>query len=346
LSIADKLESEGRFLDAIDALTEANRLQRDPDIERRLVRLRHEAGVTLQPDPGPRPWPVIEPRGRLDTSDGLATISPEELTPETISTGIRNHGCVRIRRMLPEPAVKSLILTIDRAFAGCDSRASGASLAETTPWFETFKLSDRYSRDTKSEFMSKRPWVRHNGGVWAADSPRGLFNLFEVIRGVGLAQLISAYLGERPAVAIDKCTFRRVGQLVDTGAGDPAGWWHQDGAFLGEGVRTVNAWISLSHCGRDAPGVDLVPCRLSEIVETGSEGASFDWAVGSGVVERVAVDAPVCRPAFEPGDVLLFDELLLHRTAIDPTMRRERYAVETWFFAPSVFPDHYVPLVF
>jgi hypothetical protein len=26
-------------------------------------------------------------------------------------------------------------------------------------------------------------------------------------------------------------------------------------------------------------------------------------------------------------------------------MTRERYAIETWFFAPSAYPEKYVPLV-
>jgi ectoine hydroxylase-related dioxygenase (phytanoyl-CoA dioxygenase family) len=165
-----------------------------------------------------------------------------------------------------------------------------------------------------------------------------MFELFEVFHNVGLAQLVRSYLGERPALAIDKCTLPRVGQISGTD-------WHQDGAFLGKGIRTINVWMALSDCGRDAPGLDVVPCRLHEIVETGTEEAMFPWSVGPGVVERVSA-ATVCRPTFEAGDVLLFDEMFLHRTAIDPSMTQERYAVETWFFAPSVFPDHYLPLAF
>jgi hypothetical protein len=53
----------------------------------------------------------------------------------------------------------------------------------------------------------------------------------------------------------------------------------------------------------------------------------------------------VNRPIFEQGDALLFDELFLHRTACEPEMTRERYAIETWLFAPSVYPDKQIPLV-
>ena len=43
--------------------------------------------------------------------------------------------------------------------------------------------------------------------------------------------------------------------------------------------------------------------------------------------------------------MLLFDEFFLHRTATEPSMHRNRYAIETWFFAPSAYPEQYVPLV-
>ena len=42
--------------------------------------------------------------------------------------------------------------------------------------------------------------------------------------------------------------------------------------------------------------------------------------------------------------MLLFDDLFLHRTASDPAMPKPRFAVESWFFAPSAFPEDYAPL--
>ena len=92
--------------------------------------------------------------------------------------------------------------------------------------------------------------------------------------------------------------------------------------------------------------MDLVPKRLEEIAETGTEGANFDWSVSPAVVERVAAPEGTVRPEFKAGDALLFDHLNLHRTAADPSMTRDRYAIETWFFAPSVYPEKQVPLAF
>jgi hypothetical protein len=89
----------------------------------------------------------------------------------------------------------------------------------------------------------------------------------------------------------------------------------------------------------------VVPRRLDELAPTATDGAYFDTSVGHALVERIAGDRPIERPVFRAGDALLFDELFLHRTATAEGMTRERYAVETWFFAPSRYPERHVPLV-
>ncbi len=148
--------------------------------------------------------------------------------------------------------------------------------------------------------------------------------------------MIAEYLGEPPAVSAQKSTLRKASP------GTP-GAWHQDGRFLGE-VRAMNVWLSLSHCGDTAPGLDLVPRRLEDFVATGTDGTFLETQVSAAVAEEAAGDAGILRPIFEPGDALLFDELFLHQTASDPSMPDDRYAIESWFFGPSSFPDGYVPL--
>ena len=156
---------------------------------------------------------------------------------------------------------------------------------------------------------------------------------------IGLDGPLTGYLGERPALSVKKWTLRRVPITSGTN-------WHQDGAFLGQGIRTVNFWLTLSHCGDDAPGLDVVPRRMDRILPTGTDGAMFDWSVGEALVRQVAEGASILRPIFEPGDALFFDERFLHRTAVSEAMTRERYAIESWFFAPSHYPDDQLPLVF
>jgi hypothetical protein len=74
----------------------------------------------------------------------------------------------------------------------------------------------------------------------------------------------------------------------------------------------------------------------------------FDWSVSPQVVadECAALGTAPIAPEFRAGDALLFDHLLLHRTAARPGMVRERYAMETWMFAPTSYPDGQIPVVY
>jgi Phytanoyl-CoA dioxygenase (PhyH) len=321
LANADALAADGARFEAIELLQHANREVRDAEIERRLVRLRSEAFSDLD-GPSSPPWPPPVPDALAD-APRPPVVDPEGLTLDTLRAGVLGHGYLHVRRLVPEARVDELVETVDRALQAYQAHAGGAAASETTPWFEPLT--------EKAE--GTRRW--HSGqapqSVMLADSPRALYDLIDTIHEVGLGRLLAEHFGERPSLSLYKSVLRRVRP------GPAHADWHQDGAFLGEDIRVVNVWLSLSHCGRDAPGLDIIPRRLDHIVETGTDGAHFDWSVGHGKAEEVS-GGSIVRPLFEPGDVLLFDQYFLHRTANDPEMTNQRYAIETWFFAPSAYP--------
>ena len=184
----------------------------------------------------------------------------------------------------------------------------------------------------------RRGWVSNGGGVLLADAPRALSTVLDTYERLGLRRLVADYLGERPVLSANKCTLRRVPV-------DATGGWHQDGAFLGPGIRALNIWVALTPCGVDAPGLDLVPRRFDGIVETGTGTTYFPWGTGDEVVEQESGAYGVVRPPLEAGDLLFFDDLCLHRTATEPGMSRPRHAIELWSFGASAYPADQVPIV-
>ena len=120
------------------------------------------------------------------------------------------------------------------------------------------------------------------------------------------------------------------------GEGPTAGW-HQDGRFLGDDLATLNVWTALSDCGEDAPGMDLVLDYLDHYIMPDTE-SHFDWSVSDAQVDAMRDRVSVVTPKFKAGDMVMFDNWLLHRTARRPGMTKTRYAIESWFFAPSKFP--------
>ena len=312
----------------IEELTRRNRERRDPDVEARLVRLRHEAFSALpRGGAGPLPEPDAD---AIEWVDGIPALAPERLSARSVRAGLLAGGCVLVRGLLDREEIAGLVAGIDRAFAARDASANGGG---ERGWYEPLAIGGgAYNLERQ------RQWVTSADGAWTADSPRLTFELIELFARVGLLSVMGDYLGERPVASVNKWTLRRVSPGND-------GDWHQDGAFLGTDIRAINVWLSLSDCGVDAPGMDLVPRRLDRIVETGTSGAHFDWSVSPELARRLLDGGEPARPSFEAGDVLLFDELFLHKTANSPQMERDRYAVETWCFGPSAYPDKQVPLV-
>ena len=228
-----------------------------------------------------------------------------------------------------------LVDGIDRSFAAFDATQQGPGEADETQWFEEFEPTEHH----RHLAPGVRTFVRSGGGVFAADSPPVLFDLLEAVEASGITAIVTTYLGERPALSLKKTTLRRVTKKSSDAS------WHQDGAFMGTDIRSVNLWLPLTRCGVDAPGLDILPCRLDGLVETGTEGAVFDWAASAKMVEQAGGGVKICRPVFEAGDALLFDHLFMHRTAAEASMTRDRHAIEMWFFAPSLYPSREIPLV-
>jgi hypothetical protein len=323
-------KSTDELLAEIGELNRANRETRDPDAETRLVKLRHAAGVRLlESAPGGAGYPEPAFDQLPDRNGELAGITPEQLTPELVRAGILRDGCVLVRGVLNRADADRLVEQIHAAFGAREALQAGK--AADNGYYSEFVPDPRFLGEEGG-----RDWVAGGGGLWVADSPHLMFEMLDSFERAGLTRVINAYLGERPTISVQKCTLRKVDP--DAGHG-----WHQDGAFMGD-VRALNVWLSLSRCGDEAPGMDIVPRRLDHIVPTGTEGAIFEWSVAPQVAAEAAGEAGIVRPIFEPGDVLLFDDLFLHSTAADPSMRKSRLAIESWFFGASASPAEYAPL--
>ncbi|MDP9294701.1 MAG: hypothetical protein M3O90_09830 [Actinomycetota bacterium] len=311
----------------IERLTEANRARPDRNTERLLLRLRHDAGIRLlDADVDPEhPAPDFE---GLPEAEGLPEVAAADVTPELLRAGILRDGCLLVRGLVDRHDALRLARQIDRSFEERERHDAGGS-AEAG-YYEEFRPDPRFGE------IDAREWVKLGGGVLAADSPTLSFEMLELFRVAGLPRLVEGYLGEPPLISVHKTTLRRADPSVP-------GAWHQDGAFMGD-VRSLNLWLSLSRCGDEAPGLDLVPRRLDHIVATQTEEAVLNYQVSQEKAEQAAGHKPIVRPIFEPGDALFFDELCLHQTGSDPSMPNPRFAIENWFFGGSAFPGGYAPL--
>ena len=323
---ARSLAEAGRYREAIDLLAQERSDDIDFETLRDLVRWRHAA---FSPETGRPTWPPELP----DPFPG-APWPPEirgaELTADVLGGAIQHHGCLLVRGIIDAEQTRKLAEIVTGA---CEAALTDASETLNSPWYAPYPLDPNDGMSPTGRAFGAR-----SGSVWTADSPRGLSDFIAFLKAHGVSRAIEDYLGERAYLSIGKSSLRRVpATIVDAG-------WHQDGAFLGGDIRTVNLWLALSDCGDDAPGLDLYPRRLDHLVESGTPGAYASWMVSPDVVAKLAKTAPIVAPLFKAGDALLFDQLLLHRTGGRRGMTRDRLAIESWFFAGSTFPMKQMPI--
>jgi hypothetical protein len=89
---ADGLVCDGRGLEAIRLLTEANRVHRHQEVDRNVVAVRDE----VFPRVCERSGPPIEEIKRDPTTLRLALTDPRELGAATGRRGLVQHGCVLV----------------------------------------------------------------------------------------------------------------------------------------------------------------------------------------------------------------------------------------------------------
>lgn len=321
LETADALAGAGRALDAVDYLHAENRALREPVVETRLAELRRDAvlEVDRQQDP---------PRPRFDDPFpghvGLIEIRGDEATPEIVNGAVQHHGCVLVRGLLPADAAASLVVDIDRSMDARDAANEGAGPDETAPWYVA--LPPHPDLPTfRPEARADPNWYR----VCAMDAPRTMFNLIEHYEQAGVIDIARAWLGTRPIMTGHKWALRRMPKRKVSG-------WHQEASVWESTrpVRTINVWMALNECGTDAPGFDVLPRRERELVPP-----DRNFMLSKDTFAEVAGDEPFASPQYQPGDAMIFDEYLIHRTNTDDSMEGLRYSIESWFFSPAGVPD-------
>lgn len=346
------MSSKAPFRNEILELTELNRRSSDTEIERRLIELRHRALSELEPVDQPATWPPRIP-DLFPGEKRVPEVPSSEVTGDVLRSAVFHHGALLVRGLLDTASAEGLVAEIDLVLKDRQSYKDGKEAGVDDSSFVPFDApGDPASRDAQEftrDLAYGRALLDAQGCVLAIDAPRVFFKLIELFDHGRIGELASSFFGEQPTILGKKWTLRRAspdlgdeGHHPDIPVSNPG--WHQDGAFMGD-VRSLNVWIALSECGEDAPSMDIVARRLDGIVETGTQGAPFAWAVGNAIAEHIA-DGAIVRPRLSPGDALLFDHLLLHRTDNRQGMTRPRYAIEAWFAAGSNYPPDQIPMIY
>ena len=346
----ESLADAGRVVEAVDLLAAINARGRNPASEIRLLDLRARAAA-CPAGVGRSPWPPVYPDPFPALDGRIPEVDAEQLTTDTLAGAVSHHGCLIVRGVFSEAHAADLVDVIERAQRSREqAEAQTEAGVETggdddaaTAWYRPF-VGDEVARDDARTMSARRvktlrKQVVNGGGMWLADSPAATARVIDGLAATNVIESVRGHFGERPFFSLQKSTLRRVAPVHKYTS------WHQDGSFLDPAVRSMNLWLSFSHCGgnQPTPALEVVPKRVPDILPV--DNVMANYAISFDLVREIASDAPTVVPEFAPGDALMFDERFVHRTHLTQTMTRTRYALECWMFAPSHQSPNYTPLL-
>ena len=256
---------------------------------------RIEAYRTREPSEHPKLIVDQQASAALQAQRCLPEIDAKEFTVDQLRTAVAKHGALIVRNMFSRTSMDTLITAADRVIDACaDPKATNPVSTYFNP---PNNLSTIMPKKDK-ELGNTRSFHRESGSAMCVEAPSVAEALLLLYEAHGLKELVGAYLGEPPCLSVKKWVLRR-SKLPVAEAG-----WHQDGAFMGTNLNSINMWMPLNECGGEtgAPGMDVVPLRLHSLAS--AEGAQFDWSVSDAQVSsRFAENQPL-MPVFKAGDAL------------------------------------------
>lgn len=311
---------------------------RDPAADSATLEQRIEAFRNLEPRD--KPSLIIDPEHAAPESStdvAIPEIDAKEFRAEHLKSAIEQHGALIVRNFFSADVADSLVPAIDLVMDAC-SATRNERKNHSAHYFNPPSNLVSILPEKEMELGSLRMFGAASGSAMCVESPSIAETLLNLYEAYGLKDIIADYLGEPACLSVKKWVLRRSVLAVDKAG------WHQDGAFMGTDINTINLWIPLTTCGGEtgAPGMDLVPARLNKILS--AQGATFDWTVSDEHVKSSFGGKEPVAPIFNAGDAFFFDHFYLHRTQYRPQFTAVRYAIETWFFGASTFPKSQVPI--
>lgn len=318
-------------------LTREHLEARDVESDRASLTQRIEAYRYLEPTTEPQLIVTNGTTGGVPADTCIPEVDAGDLDASRLRSALAEHGGLIVRNMFSGPEIETLKYAIDQVLEVFGLPRKVRNQTATT-YFNPPGNMASIMPEKEEELAALRYFNGASGAAMCAEAPCVAEALLELYDKHNLKRLITEYLGEPPCLSVKKWVLRRSTLPIEKAG------WHQDGAFMGTDINSINLWIPLSECGgtTGAPGMDVVPQRLYKLAS--ADGATFDWSVSDEYVQGGGHVSQPVAPVFNAGDAFFFDHLYLHRTQAGEEFSKVRYAIETWFFGATTFPKSQIPI--
>jgi hypothetical protein len=315
-------------------------LSRDHEADRVCIEelLQLQSQVAFKSGPSPILSAQYKARG-WNYEQEMPVIEFSELSPAVLHDAIAGYGYLIVRNMIDPRTCEQLRTVIDAVldFSSAKARSKDTFSGELGVFNDPPKNIDQLME--KTSFGVPRSFHRATGSAMCLESPSTALYMMNIFEELGLKDTLAEFFEEESALSALKWVLRRT-----KNEGIAPDGWHQDGAFMGADIHSLNLWMSLSECGAEnnAPGLDLIPGRTRDIYASSTGKHSWQMT-DADVVQDFSSPGPQ-SPQFGPGDAVFFDHFSIHRTQFREGFTCPRYAIESWFFAKSKCPRNQVPL--
>jgi hypothetical protein len=118
--------------------------------------------------------------------------------------------------------------------------------------------------------------------------------------------------------------------------------FHQDASYHSRDPSDhfgLTTWIPLIDCGVDAPGLQLYPRALEEVLPA-PDGIDLPYLFCDSQTVIDKYGDSLWGPVLSAGDVLIFNHFVVHRTYVTDGMTKERQSVDFRILPQSRIPNH------
>ncbi len=239
---------------------------------------------------------------------------------EILQAALQQQGCFLLREILPLPLLQAAKAELEALYLDADQAWQSGQM---TP--AAYHKLFQYGHLPFEE-----------GLLPLAETSGGEANLYTCLLGIpSLQPFLSAIFG--PSLfLIEKNSQPRRQHPFWPERQIP---FHQDAEFLG-GRPALNFWIPLDACGRNAPGLELwlVPQKRVWFELNLDPLTPLYQQRDISAIQAQASREQFWQPEMAPGDLLVFDSFLFHRTWLTESMFEPRYSLEIRLTHPAYAP--------
>jgi len=240
--------------------------------------------------------------------------------PEVLLASLRQQGCFLLREILPLSLLQAAKAELEALYLEADQAWQKGEMPQAA-YHKLFQYGHLPFEE---------------GLLPLSQNPAMEVDLYTCLLGIpSLRPFLSAIFG--PSVfLIDKNSQPRRQHPFWPERQIP---FHQDAEFLG-GRPALNFWIPLDPCGRNAPGLELwlkPQQRVWFELNLDPLTPLYQQRDVSALQAQASRDQ-FWQPEMEPGDLLVFDSFLFHRTWLTESMFEPRYSLEIRLTHPAYGP--------